>query len=55
MLTSCSDLRVFKCREEIGEESGRPEDIIIGKNRDRGPHFFKALDHLKPFVRFVSA
>lgn len=53
--TGCSDLRVFERCDQIGQESGWPEHIVIGKNRDRGPHVSEAFDHLKPLVRFLGA
>ena len=52
--TCCSDLRVFECCDQIGQERGWPEHIVIGKHRDRGPHFFEALDHLKPLVGLLG-
>ena len=55
IFTCSSDLRIVECGEQVGQESHGPEDIVIGKNGDRGPYLFEALDHLKPLVCFLRA
>ena len=41
---------VFETGEDVREESGRPNCVIVGKNNDVGRNLFDSLDHLQALV-----
>ncbi len=49
---NCACCRVFERCQEIGQECRRPEDIVIGEDRNGGLNRTEALDHLKTLVCF---
>ena len=54
ILTHSSNLGIFEWNEIVGQECGCPENIIIGKEGDRGANLLEPLDHLKALVGLVG-
>lgn len=51
--TDCSDIAIFERSKVVSQECWHPEDIVIGKEGERGVDLLEPLDHLQAFVCFA--
>lgn len=52
--SSSSNLRILKWSENIGQESRKPKDIIIGEGCDGSGGWLQSLNHLQALVGFLG-